>query len=108
VIVDKYGRVAGSIDLAALSEMYAQCDDDDLKDHYRQVAAENGFELGETSEADADEAEAEVDDREDGVYSVGGGWHEVVVDGAVIDKVRGADAAQDVYEEATGGDDDVS
>jgi hypothetical protein len=45
VIVDKYGRVGGSIDLAELAELYAQCDDDDLKGHYRQVAAENGLNL---------------------------------------------------------------
>jgi hypothetical protein len=45
VIVDKYGRVAGSIDLATLAQMYAECDDDDLKAHYRQVAAENGLDL---------------------------------------------------------------
>jgi hypothetical protein len=45
MIVDKYGRVAGSIDLAALAQMYAQCEDDELKDHYRQVAAESGVDL---------------------------------------------------------------
>jgi hypothetical protein len=45
VIVDKYGRVGGSIHLATLAEMYAECDDDELKDHYRQVAADNGLDL---------------------------------------------------------------
>ena len=108
MIVDKYGRVAGSIDLATLAQMHAESDDDDLRDHYRQVAAEHGLDLGETAEVPADEPDPERDDREDGVHSVGGGWHEIVVGGAVIDKVRGADAAQDVYEEANVGNDDVS
>jgi hypothetical protein len=58
MIVDKYGRVAGSIDLAALAQMYAECDDDDLKDHYRQVAAESGLDL-ETGETLAVEPEPE-------------------------------------------------
>lgn len=104
MIVDKYGRVAGSIDLATLAQMYADTDDDDLRAHYREVAAESGVDLGAAEPA---EPEPEPDDREDGVYAVGGGWHEVVVDGQVIDKVRGADAAQDAYEEATSGNDDV-
>lgn len=51
MIVDKYGRVAGSIDLAQLAELYAQTDDEDLKAHFRQVAAENGASLSGT-EAD--------------------------------------------------------
>jgi SAP domain len=51
VIVDKYGRVAGSIDLATLAQMYAECDDDDLREHYRQVAAENGTDLEVPDEA---------------------------------------------------------
>lgn len=105
MIVDKYGRVAGSIDLATLAQMYAQSDDDELKAHYRQVAAENGLDLGETTEVPP------VESREDGVHNVGGGWHEIVIDGEVIDKVRGADAAQEAYEayqEASDGDDDVS
>jgi hypothetical protein len=51
MIVDKYGRVAGSIDLAQLADLYAQATDEDLKAHFRQVAAENG--------ASFDEAEAE-------------------------------------------------
>jgi SAP domain len=51
VIVDKYGRVAGSIDLATLAQMYAECDDDDLKAHYREVAAENGTDLEVPDEA---------------------------------------------------------
>lgn len=111
MIVDKYGRVAGSIDLATLAQMYAQTDDDDLRTHYREVAAEHGVDLA----GDGDEATVEEpvrDDRENGVHSVGGGWHEVVIDGAVIDKVRGADAAQAAYDEATkeasDGNDDVS
>ncbi len=45
MIVDKYGRVAGSIDLAALTDMYEQATDDELKAHFRQVAAENGASL---------------------------------------------------------------
>jgi hypothetical protein len=109
MIVDKYGRVAGSIDLATLAQMYAQVDDPDLKAHYRDVAAEHGHDLGDATETPV--VEADRDDRDDGVHSVGGGWHEVVVDGQVIDKIRGADAAQDAYEaaqEASSGNDDVS
>jgi hypothetical protein len=44
------------------------------------------------------EPEPEPDGREDGYYSVGGGWHEVVVDGQVVDKVRGAEAAQEAFD----------
>jgi hypothetical protein len=58
VIIDKYGRVAGSIDLAALAQMYAQTDDNDLKAHYRQVAAESGVDL-EAEEATEPEPEPE-------------------------------------------------
>lgn len=58
MIVDKYGRVAGSIDLAALAQMYADTNDDDLKDHYREVAADNGLEL-EAPETPASEPEPE-------------------------------------------------
>jgi hypothetical protein len=108
MIVDKYGRVAGSIDLATLAQMYAQTDDDDLRAHYRQVAAENGFQVGESV---VSAVETEVEEREDGVHNVGGGWYEIVVDGEMIDKVRGAEAAQEAYEayqEANNGDDDVS
>ena len=47
MLVNKYGRVAGSIDLADLAELYAESDDDNLKAHYREVAAENGFDLGD-------------------------------------------------------------
>ncbi len=65
MIVDKYGRVAGSIDLAALSEMYAACDDDDLKAHYREVAAESGVDLGTAPAAKA-EAKAEVEPEASG------------------------------------------
>ena len=108
MIVDKYGRVAGSIDLAALAQMYAEADDDDLKAHYREVAAEHGVDLAGGGASEAPEVEPERDGREDGVHSVGRGWHEVVVDGRVIDKVRGSDAADEAYKEATGGNDDVS
>jgi hypothetical protein len=59
VIVDKYGRVAGSIDLATLADMYEQATDDDLKAHYRQVAGENGLDLDEATEASEPEAEPE-------------------------------------------------
>jgi hypothetical protein len=55
MIVDKYGRVAGSIDLAALAEMYAQTDDDDLRAHYREVAAESGVDLEASSEPELPE-----------------------------------------------------
>lgn len=34
----------------------------------------------------------------DGVHGVGGGWHEVVIGGQVIEKIRGAEAAQEAYE----------
>jgi hypothetical protein len=108
MIVDKYGRVAGSIDLAALAQMYAEADDPDLKAHYVEVAAEHGVDLAGGGTEDTSEVEPERDPRDDGVHSVGGGWHEVVVDGRVIDKVRGADAADEAYKEATGGNDDVS
>lgn len=36
--------------------------------------------------------------REDGVHAVGGGWYEVVVNGAVTAKLQGATAAQDAYD----------
>lgn len=39
--------------------------------------------------------------RPDGVHAVGGGWHEVVVAGEVVDKIRGADAARETYEALT-------
>ena len=57
MITDKYGRVAGSIDLATLADMYAQATDDELKAHYRQVAAENGLDLEQATEPPAAEAE---------------------------------------------------
>lgn len=71
MIVDKYGRVAGSINLAELAQMYAECDDDDLRDHYREVAAENGLDL-ETGEPLEPEPEAEpeaVEVEPDGTLS---------------------------------------
>lgn len=113
MIVNKYGRVAGSIDLAQLADLYAQATDDDLKAHFREVAAESGVDLDASAEASVAEAEPEPEpeEREDGVYDLGGGWHEVVVGGEVIDKVRGAEAAQEAYEayqEANGGNDNVS
>jgi hypothetical protein len=40
----------------------------------------------------------EPDERDDGVYAIGGGWHEIVADGAVVDKLRGAEAAEEAYE----------
>lgn len=49
----------------------------------------------------APEPEPEPDERGDGVHATGGGWYELVVDGAVVDKVRGAEAAEDTYEELT-------
>lgn len=58
MLVDKYGRVAGSINLAELAELYAECDDDELKAHYEEVAAANGAELGEGPKAEP-KAEAE-------------------------------------------------
>jgi hypothetical protein len=63
-------------------------------------------ELESQSEPDEGDAESvpepepdpEPDGREDGYYSIGGGWHEVVVDGQVVDKVRGAEAAQEAFD----------
>lgn len=67
MIVDKYGRVGGSIDLAVLADMYADCDDDDLRDHYRQVAADHGLDLEASDEpandAEPTEPEAEAGDQ---------------------------------------------
>lgn len=56
MLVNKYGRVAGSIDLAQLAELYTQTDDEDLKAHFRQVAAEHGVDLDAAS---VDEVEVE-------------------------------------------------
>jgi hypothetical protein len=64
MIVDKDGRVAGSIDLAALAQLYAQTDDDDLKAHYREVAADSGVELdsADVPEAEPEPAVADLDE----------------------------------------------
>ncbi|HEY6012582.1 MAG TPA: SAP domain-containing protein [Candidatus Limnocylindrales bacterium] len=56
MIVDEGGRVSGSIDVAQLAVLYEQADDEDLRDHYRQVAAENGLTLGEQQAVPAEEA----------------------------------------------------
>lgn len=61
MMINKYGRVAGSIDLAVLADMYAQCDDDDLRAHYREVAAESGVDLDSTGPVDALGAVEEVE-----------------------------------------------
>lgn len=55
MIVDEGGRVSGSIDVAQLAVLYEQAGDEDLRDHYRQVAAENGLTLGEQQAASAEE-----------------------------------------------------
>ena len=47
---------------------------------------------------DEPEPVQEPEEREDGVHSVGGGWHEIVIAGEVIDKIQGADAAQEAFE----------
>ena len=126
MIVNKYGRVAGSIDLATLAQMYAQTSDAELKVHYRQVAAENGLDLSEPDVGHVEVATERGDgvhramcgaggpmpvevatERGDGVHGVGGPWYEVVVGGEVVDKVRGAGAAKEAYEtylEVDGGD----
>jgi hypothetical protein len=65
----------------------------------------NGQKLGsvlvdrevETS-AEPEPEQSEPEQRDDGVHSVGGGWHELVIGGEVIDKIRGADAAQEAFE----------
>jgi hypothetical protein len=41
---------------------------------------------------------SEPDERADGVHALGGGWHEIVADGAVVDRLRGAEAAEEAYE----------
>lgn len=46
-------------------------------------------------------SEGAAQQRPDGVHSVGGGWHEVVVGGEVVEKIRGADAAREAYEALT-------
>jgi hypothetical protein len=61
MIINKYGRVAGSIDLAQLADLYAQATDEDLKAHFRQVAAENGVNLDEPeSEPESEPAEVKA------------------------------------------------
>ena len=40
MIVDKYGRVGGSIDFAQVAELLAQTEDEDLKAHYLEVLGE--------------------------------------------------------------------
>lgn len=67
MLVNKYGRVAGSIDLATLAELYAQATDDDLKAHYRQVAAENGLDLGETPAAEEQSEEESAEEESEDV-----------------------------------------
>lgn len=55
--------------------------------------------------ADSVPAEAANDEpKADGVHNVGGGWHEVVIGGEVVDKVRGAEAAQESYDAHVGGE----
>jgi hypothetical protein len=56
MIVDESGRVFGSVDVAQLTALYAQTDDEDLREHYRQIAAENGVALEEPQAAPAEEA----------------------------------------------------
>lgn len=72
------GRVTGSVYKAGL------------------VAA--GADPGALSVEEHEAGESAPEDRADGVHSVGGGWHEVVIDGQVIDKIRGAEAAQSAYD----------
>jgi hypothetical protein len=62
MLVDKYGRVAGTVHLATLADMYAECDDEELRAHYREVAAANGGDLGEAPEPEPEvEAEPEAE-----------------------------------------------
>lgn len=67
-----------------------------------QPEPEPSGQLTETEqEADRQAAEAREslpEQLSDGVHAVGGGWHEVVIGGDVIEKIRGADAAQEAYE----------
>jgi hypothetical protein len=53
---------------------------------------ETGLETGPEPDS------SEPDERADGVHALGGGWHEIVADGAVVEKLRGAEAAEEAYE----------
>lgn len=79
------GRVTGSVYKAGLVAA-------DVDSGVLSVEEESAME-----EKEVDESAPE--DRGDGVHSVGGGWHELVIGGEVLDKIRGADAAQEAYEE---------
>lgn len=51
------------------------------------------------SKPKAEPAKTTTDEpRDDGVHALGGGWHEIVVDNVVVDKLQGAEAAQEAYE----------
>lgn len=54
---------------------------------------------------DADEVSERSDTPDDGVFHVGGPWFEVVVGGEAV-KVRGRDAADELYVELTDSPDD--
>lgn len=96
MIVNKYGRVAGSIDLATLAELYVQATDDDLKAHYREVAAENGADFGEV-EAPAVEESAEEEPVEDDLDAL---RTEAEAAGVKVDKRWGVDRLYEEIEKA--------
>jgi len=120
VFISEEGLVAGSVNRAELAAAYAAATDEAVRENLAAVGAEHGMYVEgdklvdpSTPEQEPEqelEPEPEPDSREDGVHAVGGGWHEIVVDGEVIDKIRGADAAQDAYEayqEANSGNDQL-
>lgn len=108
------GLVAGSVNRAELVAAYSKATDKAARANLAAIGAEHGMHVEHgrlvdpsAPEAPEPEPEPEPEEREDGVHSVGGGWHELVIDGAVIDKIRGAEAAQEAYEayqEANSGD----
>lgn len=64
MIIDKYGRVAGSIDLARVAELFAETDDEDLKAHYLEVLGDSeegqSARAAKPSRAKAAEAKSEA------------------------------------------------
>ena len=73
----------------------------DRSRRWRRATAEELAAAGSAARGTPMPTEAEPGQRSDGVHPVGGGWHEVVVGGEVVDKVRGSEAANDVYVERT-------
>jgi alkanesulfonate monooxygenase SsuD/methylene tetrahydromethanopterin reductase-like flavin-dependent oxidoreductase (luciferase family) len=61
MIVDNDGRVSGSIDVSQLAALHADTNDEDLRAHYQQVAAENGIALDDVPQPAPAEAADEGD-----------------------------------------------